>query len=40
MNDISSPSFESKLSYPLLKKPAKGCDSYGGFENEVIKIDT
>jgi hypothetical protein len=26
--------------YHILNKPAKGCDEYGDFENEVIRIDT
>ncbi|CAD8187770.1 unnamed protein product [Paramecium octaurelia] len=39
-NDITSTSFESQQSYPLLKKPATGCDEFGNFQNEAVKIDT
>ncbi|CAD8106084.1 unnamed protein product [Paramecium primaurelia] len=39
-NDITSSTFESQQSYPLLKKPAIGCDEFGNFQNEVVKIDT
>ncbi|CAD8120800.1 unnamed protein product [Paramecium sonneborni] len=39
-NDVTTSTFESEQSYPLLKKPATGCDNFGNFKNEVVKIDT